>query len=149
MSDFFDGQQSSIHTRGTSTNTLSVVALLQHSVNTADRELKTSLGRAGLGLGLSRAGLAALGARFSTLAYKDWVNIHFNGIIQKNCVPDMLVRKVCVFVDEVRLMQQALEIKRRRRVVVEREKVWWMPSAPGDFIARRVSSEPQTTNIIT
>ena len=48
--------------RSTSTDTLSVVALLQETVDTTDWELETSLGRAGLGLGgIAGGGLARLG----------------------------------------------------------------------------------------
>lgn len=50
-------------TRCTCTNTLSVVALLQEPVDTTNRELETSLGRARLGLGVGAclsSGLASL-----------------------------------------------------------------------------------------
>ena len=57
------------HTGSTSTNTLSVVALLQETVDTTDGELETRLRRTGLALrgrvtgGLSRLRLAAALAR--------------------------------------------------------------------------------------
>jgi len=47
------------HTRGTSTNTLSVVALLQETVDTTDGELETRLGR-------TRLRLSSLARRLST-----------------------------------------------------------------------------------
>lgn len=47
---------------GTSTNALGVVAATEQTVNTANGELKTGLGRAGLGLGAS----SRLSTRFTT-----------------------------------------------------------------------------------
>ena len=52
-----------IHTRSTSTDTLSVVALSQETVDTTDGELETSLGRSGLGLG---RGVTSLATRLAT-----------------------------------------------------------------------------------
>ena len=52
-------------TRGTSTNALGIVTILQVTMDTTDRELKAGLGRARLGLatgfggGLARLGFAA------------------------------------------------------------------------------------------
>jgi hypothetical protein len=58
------------HTRSACTNTLSVVALLEHTVDTTNRELETGLRRTRLGFGVSGASLAALGARFSAFAWR-------------------------------------------------------------------------------
>lgn len=59
-------------TRCASTDTLSVVAPLQETVDTTDRELKTSLGRAGLRLGLATGRLSS---RLSFAAFARHVDL--------------------------------------------------------------------------
>jgi len=60
-------------TRSTSTNTLSVVALLQETVDTTNRELETSLGGTGLRLRVTTctSGLASGLASFSLSRHVD------------------------------------------------------------------------------
>lgn len=66
--------ESHIHTRCTSTDTLGIVTLLQETVDTTNRELKTSLSRTRLlAFAFSGRGLSGLGLSSSLARHLQWL----------------------------------------------------------------------------
>lgn len=73
-------KESHPHTRSTSTDALGVVALLQETVDTTDRELEASLGRTRLlGFPFGRRGLSRLGLSSSLAGHSQCLYSSYEG----------------------------------------------------------------------